>query len=263
MKRNVRNIFVRYWLPIAIFASALLVANGWFALRDDSVFSFHALCPFSPVCFFFTLPHHGVVWPWGFFFFGALLIAALFVRRLFCGWLCPIGVVQDILSLIRRFSPGTSERPASSLRRATSYATRLMVLAATFTVPFGTGVIFFTRFCPMIRIGDVVYRTDITGGLATLVLFGVLSIAMNRFFCRFICPLGLVLGWMGRLGARFLPTITVHRTCHAGEKCARCSAVCPMKIDLCAAGTQIDDTECILCLRCLKTCCCYTLRGTE
>ncbi len=258
MKRSLRDIAARYRFPIALGGAALIVALAWYAIREESIFSFHALCPLSPVCAFFTMPGHGVVWPWGAFFFGALVLSALFARRLFCGWLCPVGIVQEILHLPKR-AARLPERPATPLRRRTALATRLIILAATLMVPFMTGTMFFASFCPMIRIGDVLYRTDFVGGLATLLIFVLLSLALERFFCRFICPLGLILGWAGRLGARLFPTLTVRRTCRAGDKCSRCGDACPTKIDLCAVSDTIDDPECILCLRCVKTCRCYTV----
>ncbi len=258
MKRSLRDIAARFRFPIAITGAALTVALAWYALRDESIFSFHALCPLSPICAFFTIPAHGVVWPWGVAFFGVLVVSALFVRRLFCGWLCPVGIVQDIIHLPKR-AARLPERPATPLRRRTALAARIIILGATLAVPFATGTMFFTRFCPMVRIGDTLYRTDFTGGFATLLVLVLLSLAMERFFCRFVCPLGLILGWTGRLGTRLFPTLTVRRACRADGQCSRCSNVCPTKIDLCAAGDTINDAECILCLRCVKTCRCYTV----
>jgi len=262
MKRSLGDIAARYRLLFACCGAALVVAFSWYALRDDSVFSFHAFCPFSPACSFFTLPEHGIVWPWGLFFFGVLVVSALFVRRLFCGWLCPVGIAQDILHLPRRRFT-IPERPATPFRRRLATTLRLAVLALTLLLPFASGTMFFTRFCPMIRIGDVLYRTDFAGGLATLVLLVLFSAAIERFFCRFVCPLGLILGTVGRLGARFLPTLTVTRTCRAGDRCSRCADTCPTKIDLCRESARIDDAECLLCLRCVKTCRCYTIGGAR
>jgi len=261
MKKKMLDIFARYRLPVALLLAAALTAAAWYALRDGSIFSFHAFCPLSPVCAFFTMPEHGAVWPWGLFFFGVLLLSALFVRRLFCGWLCPAGIAQDILHLPRRIAGVASEKPATPAQRVVTTAARGILLATTLAVPFATGTRFFTRFCPMIRIGDVLYRTDLAGGLATLALFLLLSIAVERFFCRFICPLGLLLGWSGRLGSRFFPALTVRRACRADDTCSRCADACPTKIDLCATDGPVDDAECILCLRCVGTCRCYTIGG--
>lgn len=254
MKGRAIDILARYRIIIFIVAAGAIIGAAWYAGRGGTIFDFHEYCPLSPVCIFFTMPQSGIVWPWGLFFFGTLLIAALFVRRAFCGWLCPVGLTQDLLYLPRRLKKAIPVRPATVGRRRASLTARIIVLLATLFVPFITGSMLFTEFCPMIRIGDVVYRTDFALGLITLGALLIFSLLMERFFCRFICPLGLLLGWTGHLGARLFPTLTITRACKAGGKCSRCGTACPMKIDLCSLQGGLDDPECILCLSCVKTC---------
>lgn len=256
MKRTLLNMLTRHRLWIFLAGAVMLTAVARHAVRAGTIFNFHEYCPLSPVCVFFTMPASGIIWPWGLFFFGTLLLSALFLRRLFCGWLCPVGLAQDILYLPRRMSRAVPARPSITGRRI-SFATRIAILAATLLVPFVTGSMFFAQLCPIIRIGDTMYRTDLAGGLLTIGLFSVGSLLFERFFCRFVCPLGLILGWTGLLGAKLFPTLTITRACKAGGKCSRCGTTCPMKIDLCAADGAIDDVECILCLSCVKQCPCY------
>ncbi len=257
MKGRVIDILARYRLVIFIAAAGVIIAAAWYAVRGGTIFNFHEYCPLSPVCVFFTMPQSGIVWPWGLFFFGTLLITALFVRRAFCGWLCPVGLVQDFVYLPRRLMQKMSALTATAGCRRAALVSRLLVLLAALFFPFFTGSMFFSQFCPMIRIGDVLYRTDYAWGLMTLGLLTLLSIIMERFFCRFVCPLGLILGWVGRSGAKLFPTITVHKTCKAADRCGKCAGVCPTKIDICAVDGAIDDAECMLCLSCVKQCRCY------
>ncbi len=254
-------MLARHRLPISITGAGLLTAAAWHAVREGTIFNFHEYCPLSPVCIFFTMPANGILWPWGFFFFGTLLITALFLRRAFCGWLCPVGLAQDLLYLPRRMTAVVTARTLSR-ERPVSVATRVAVLAATLSIPFITGSMFFASLCPMIRIGDVLYRVDLMGGVLTLGVLVAGSLLIERFFCRFACPLGLLLGWSGRIGAKLFPTLTVHKTCKAGDKCGKCGGTCPMKIDLCAADGAIDDAECVLCLACVTRCSCYSI-GTR
>ncbi len=263
MKGRTIDILARYRLIIFIAAAGAIIAAAWYAVRGGTIFNFHEYCPLSPVCVFFTIPQSGIVWPWGFFFFGVLLITALFLRRAFCGWLCPVGLAQDIIYLPRRLLKAIPAWPATVGRRRASLTARIIVLLATLFVPFITGSMFFPQFCPMIRIGDVLYRTDYAWGLMTLGAFLIFSLLMERFFCRFICLLGLLLGWTGRLGARLFPTFTITRACKAGDNCSKCGTACPMKIDLCSRQGGIDDSECILCLSCVKQCRCYHVGGAE
>lgn len=256
MKRTVLDLLARQRLWIALAGAGILTAVAWHTVRAGTIFNFHEYCPLSPVCVFFTMPASGILWPWGLFFFGTLLVTALFLRRSFCGWLCPVGIAQDILYLPRRLLRAASARVTTAQRRV-SITARIAVFAAALFLPFVTGSMFFANLCPMIRIGDILYRVDLTGGLLTLGILTIGSIFIERFFCRFVCPLGLLLGWSGRIGAKLFPTLTVHKTCAAGEKCGRCDGACPMKVDLCAANGAIDDTECILCLSCVKQCPCY------
>ncbi len=259
MKGTALGMLARHRLPISLAGAGLLTAAAWYAVREGTIFNFHEYCPLSPVCVLFTTPANGILWPWGAFFFGTLLISALFLRRLFCGWFCPVGLAQDLLYLPRRLMKKSPARPATAGQRIASLASRSIVLAATIFAPFLTGAMLFAQFCPMIRIGDVLYRSDLAGGILTLGTLVVGSLLIERFFCRFVCPLGLLLGWSGRIGAKVFPTLTVHKTCKAGDKCGKCGGACPMKIDLCAADGALDDAECILCLTCVTQCRCYSI----
>ncbi|HOW50767.1 MAG TPA: 4Fe-4S binding protein [bacterium] len=259
MKGRAIDILARYRIIIFTVAAGVLVAAAWHAVRGGTIFNFHEYCPLSPVCIFFAMPQSGLIWPWGLFFFGVLLITALFLRRAFCGWLCPVGLAQDLLYLPRRLLKAIPARPATAGRRRASFTARVIVLFGTLFIPFVTGSMFFASLCPMIRIGDVIYRTDLVAALLTLGLITILSIIMERFFCRFICPLGLLFGWTGIIGAKLFPTFTITRACKAGDKCGKCGGACPAKIDLCAVTDAINDSECILCLSCVRQCRCYML----
>jgi polyferredoxin len=83
-------------------------------------------------------------------------------------------------------------------------------------------------------------------------LFLLLLIALNwsaeRFWCRYVCPLGGLLGWFSRFA---LLRREVSQPC---SECGLCSARCPTGTIDPQAGYRSDPSECIVCTDCLRNC---------
>jgi NosR/NirI family nitrous oxide reductase transcriptional regulator len=173
-----------------------------------------------------------------------VIAALLWGRAAFCGWLCPFGALQELLnSLAVRLRVPQIELPAVLAERLiavkylvffalvglTFYSTEL-AFAATGIEPFKAAITF--RFdAPMTA---VAYAT----GLLAVGLF------VERFYCRFICPLGAGLAILGRL--RMFDWLKRRAEC--GNPCSRCENKCPVRA-IRKDGT-IDMNECFYCLDC-------------
>jgi len=150
---------------------------------------------------------------------GVLFLTAILVGRVFCGWACPIGLVQDLLTYLpfkktKKLAPSTE----SSLKNF-----NLIVLAASLFVSILVGLRrtvdpyenpidamsdgAFSIFSPSGTLFAyipwlIVWKHNIfaTAGIYvwlkifTLVAFIVPSLYIPRFFCRFVCPVGPLLG---------------------------------------------------------------------
>ena len=165
-------------------------------------------------------------------------------RGVFCGWLCPFGALQELLSQVaRRLKVPQTRIPQKLNERlwALKYAILIALVGISFfdaphlanaveVEPFTTAILFgFARSWPF-----------------TLFAISILGVGLfvERFFCRYMCPLGAGLAIVGRW--RMLEWFKRRPEC--GSSCQTCRDLCPVQ----AIGTNgmINLNECYHCLSC-------------
>ena len=208
-----------------------------------------------------------------------LLVAlTLIFGRAYCSVICPLGVMQDVISWFagRRKKNRFSYSPAKNWLR---YAV-LAIFVATLVAGFGAvallvapysafGRIAQNLFAPIWKLGNnllayiaervdsyAFYSTEIVIGswatfavaAATLIVVGILAWRNGRTYCNTICPVGTVLGVLSRFSL-FKPVIDTEK-CINCKLCARkCKAAC---ID--TKNHEIDYSRCVVCMDCLESC---------
>jgi len=202
-------------------------------------------------------------WNFKFAFYAAgfLVFVGALMGRFVCGWLCPFGLIQDLLYKIpfpRKLRTFKGDR----LLRKLKYVVLLffVILLPMFLVDvLGQGAPYFCKLiCPVGTLEGgiplVLLNKSMHGALGwlyawknVLLLFTVfLSILIYRPFCKYICPLGAVY-------SVFNP-ISVFRYRIDREKCVGCGAcakVCKMQVN---PAENPNHPECIRCGQCKKAC---------
>ena len=184
-------------------------------------------------------------------------MVSLVAGRAFCGWMCRLGAVQDVLAkLAQRLGGGKTHRPGSQagvrfptqlpiwadrpLRYAKYLILALVILASMFTAypPL-------QQFCP----ARAVFSFKLTSGLmwSVLVAFIVTSMLAERAWCKYLCPLGAALALFNKISP-----IRIVLDNHHCNNCGRCAIEYPMDIQ--DVPLNLNDAECIRCLECLDTC---------
>lgn len=196
-----------------------------------------------------------------FYVLGTLMIFGAVLGRLTCGLLCPFGLIQDLLAKItsKRI---TVPKKADRLLRYLKYAVLalfVIILPAFFRDDFGSSVPWFCKYiCPAgtleggipLTLADRALR-EMTGPLfwwKVLLLAAVIagSVFIERFFCRYLCPLGAFYSLFSRVSAAEMKIDS-----SACISCGKCGSVCPMSLD---PVHQISSAECIMCGRCADIC---------
>lgn len=219
-----------------------LVFLGWFANAQLSVVNvltfIHALLSGFRWELFLLDPLVFMLWS-----FVALSIL-FWGRGVFCGWLCPFGTLQELTNHVaRRLGIKQIEIPFGLHERLwmIKYVVFLGILAVSLRSiltafqlaeiePFKTAITMkFLREWPF-------------GLYAGLLLFAGLFI--ERFYCRYLCPLGAALAIPARM--RMFEWLKRYREC--GAECHVCARRCTVQA-IHPLG-QINPNECIYCLKC-------------
>jgi polyferredoxin len=189
----------------------------------------------------------------------ALIAVALLLRSAFCGWICPLGFLQD---MIHKFSEFLRKRIPAIRRLNTSLkkiGTRLTVLdrilryvkyvvlawAIGGSIYFGYMV--FRDYDPWATLLNIA-EFSFTPGVIVLAVIVIASFFIERPWCRYACPLGAVSGLVGKLSPVYLK-----RNESICTSCKLCTKSCPMGLEIHTAKT-VKNADCISCLECVEAC---------
>jgi NosR/NirI family transcriptional regulator, nitrous oxide reductase regulator len=172
---------------------------------------------------------------------------SLFVwgRGTFCGWLCPFGALQELLSLITRklgLKPHQFHRKVDAALKWFKYLVLMaIVVAVLFNSPWVDTFVEIEPFKTSISMGFQREWPYVAWAVACLGL----SLFVFRGYCRYICPLGAALAVMGHLRLwKWIP-----RRTECGTPCQTCRHGCGYQA-IKLQGT-IDYAECFQCLDCV------------
>ena len=195
-----------------------------------------------------------------FYVLGTLMLFGVLLGRLICGFLCPFGLVQDLLHKIpvRKLRvPRRVDKPLRYLKYVMLLA--VLVLPAVLTDRFGIGAPYFCKFiCPAGTLEGGVTQLIANPALRrlagflfdwkVLLLLAVIiaSMFIGRPFCRYVCPLGAFYSLFNRFSLYQL-----HLNNEKCVGCKQCERVCPMAVEV---TRRLDGAECIRCGKCRDVC---------
>ena len=257
MSNKVR--WIRGAVQIAFFIFVFAIVFSHFIERRGidipwpAVGNFHAICPFGAVetagrliteGSFIPKIHDSNIWT----FAGVAALTLLF-GSLFCGWLCPLGSVQEWIGRLgkRIFKKRYNRFIGEKTDRALGYV-RYGVLALILYFTTSSMTLVFQRFDPYYALfhfwtGDVFFTAILVLGVVI-----VLSLFFERPWCRWLCPLGALLGLI-----QFVAPWKIRKKHKACSECGVCMKRCPMRVRLHEKGV-VRDTRCNRCLSCLEAC---------
>jgi polyferredoxin len=187
------------------------------------------------------------------YIFGIIILFGLTLGRTICGWLCPIGLGQELLYKIK-----TPKVKKSKITRIFSYFKYVLLVVLVVIIPLTVAIPGFCEYvCPAGTfeggIGLLVHPSNedmlaelgplFTWKFTLLVLIVAASIFFFRFFCRFLCPLGALYGFFCRIA---LLGVKLDKT--KCTNCGMCITACKMDIK------HVGDHECIHCGKCISVC---------
>ena len=206
-----------------------------------------------------------VIGSWNFKFayyvIGFLIFVGAILGRLVCGFLCPFGLIQDLLHKIPFFKKIRTFRGDKLLRKLkyVIFLVFVILLPLFLTDLMGQGAPYFCKLiCPAGTLEGglplVLLNKAMRGAIGWLYIWKntiliatiVLSILIYRPFCKYICPLGAFYSIFNKVSL-FHYRIDGDKCVH----CGKCAKVCQMNVD---PVKTPNSPECIRCGRCRQAC---------
>ncbi|MGE5677199.1 MAG: 4Fe-4S binding protein [Pseudomonadota bacterium] len=272
-KDSNKNRLIRRLVQLFFFILVGLIAVNHKLSETGQGFAFisnaslHAICPFGGVVSIYQLATTGTfvqkIHESAFVMMGILAFMSIAFGAVFCGWVCPLGTVQEWIGKLGKKLAGKRYNRVipHKVDRYLRYV-RYLVLAWVIYITAVTGKLLFSDIDPFHAMylfwsGEV--------GLQALILLGVIlivSLVVERPWCKYACPLGAVIGIFNSF--RLFGITRKESSCIS---CGRCSSACPMNINV-MGGKRIKDHQCISCLECTSEMSCpvadtveFTLKG--
>lgn len=210
-------------------------------------------CPLGSLQGSFSADHSTI-----YYVCGILTLYAVLFGRMICGWLCPFGLIQELLYKIK-----TPKLKKSPVTRILSYLKYVILVFFVFIIPImyafrDTPLPAFCKYiCPagtleggIGLLSNAVNESyfSMLGPIFTWKFLLMVSILIScvfvfRLFCRFICPLGALYGLFNRFS--FFGVKVEQSKC---TDCGLCVSYC--KVDI----RHVGDQECIGCGECIGVC---------
>jgi NosR/NirI family nitrous oxide reductase transcriptional regulator len=182
---------------------------------------------------------------------GWVLIAAttlIWGRSLFCGWLCPYGALQELLIKLRiRLTPFKKSFEFSPKLHAALKPLRYAIFLLLFSISLFT--IETAELLAEVEPFKTTWNVGVFNRASPFIIYWfaliLAALIMERFFCRYLCPLGAALALFSRFPIKPIP-----RRNYCTE-CKVCSRGCaPHAID---DEGRINSAECLGCLECINS----------
>ena len=194
-----------------------------------------------------------------------ILIPTLFLGRFFCGWICPMGSLNQFLGGIRSESRQRKTLIASNRYKKWQATKYCLLIAGLMAALWGSSIVgwidpfslfvrstglsilpaaaskkFYMVYLPHYWLGVVL-------GVSFLALLAM-NLRITRFWCRALCPLGALLGMAARWSI-----IGLRKDAASCSQCSRCLISCQGGDDP-IGGAPWHKAECHLCLNCVESC---------
>ena len=184
----------------------------------------------------------------------AIVPVTLLLGRFFCGWMCAFGAYTDFLyGIVHRCSTKKRRMPEKTdlLLKKAKYVVLVLLILVVWTL----GVSAFQSGSPwnvfgmLTTVGKVPsLPIALLPGLLLLLVISVLSAVYERFFCRYLCPLGAAFTIVSR------PRIAkITKPSSQCGDCRACTNTCAMGIPLYRMD-KVSSGECINCMKCTAVC---------
>lgn len=178
-----------------------------------------------------------------------VLLFTIFFGRVFCGYFCPLGALQEMIRWIGRKIGIKKDLELPFIVDKYARYLKYIILVVIIVLSYRLGDLVFRNYDPynaLMHLGNE--WEEKVYGYSILIILLIASLFTKNFWCRYFCPLGATLGVFKKLS--FFRLKRDKKTC---VSCNHCNYVCPAGLDV-ANSLSVKSADCISCLNCVSGC---------
>ncbi len=177
----------------------------------------------------------------------SILIGTILLGPIYCGWFCPMGVLQNLSAKLGRILKFPKIQLPGHIHKYAKYLK--FILWGFALLPFGIEIFGALGIEPRRTVNSFVISSEVISITAIIALIILLIISMfnERFYCKYLCTKGAEYSLLSSLRL-----FRIKRTSKC-VGCNKCSKECPMQVDI-MKNELVNDITCISCLDCVDSC---------
>lgn len=180
-----------------------------------------------------------------------VFVLAILFGPVFCGWICPLGSIQEWVSKIgkRLFRKRFNRFIPAIVDRYLRYARYLMLIWVVYMTA-RSGQLVFESIDPYFALFNFWTSEVAIGGVLVLSVTLLGSLFVERPWCKYACPYGALLGI-----TNLFRVFKIKRVASTCIDCNKCTRSCPMNINVSQTDAVLNH-QCITCLECTSDAVC-------
>lgn len=246
----------RFFIQVTFVVFVLYLSLGRFfaeaGINIPLPANLHLICPFGGVVTAYTFVTTGnyiqKIHQSDFVMIFALLIALILTGATFCGWICPMGSVQEWLGKLgKKLFPKIYNKLPRKLDRMLRFG-KVVVFVLVIIQTTRSGKLLFQAFDPYYNLFNIWTDEIALTGYISVAITLFLSLLIERPFCRYACPLGAINGLFNSFSI-----LNIKRKNNTCIQCKICDKVCPAGIVV-SEKVAVRSIDCIRCMKCVQAC---------
>ncbi len=253
MSRKINWHYLRRLSQVVVIALVLYLTLRHLNLGIEKAAPIDAYCPFGGFESLLTYLSTGAflnrILLSSFTLLAVVLIFTIFFGRVFCGYFCPLGALQEIIRGLGRKLGIKKDLELPVIIDKYARYLKYLILLVILVLSYKLGDLVFRNYDPynaLMHLGNE--WEEKVYGYSILIILLIASLFTKSFWCRYFCPLGATLGVVKKFS--FFKLKRDEKTC---VSCNHCNYVCPAGLDV-ASSDSVKSADCISCLNCVSGC---------